>query len=158
MATLSVASPAFDVRAPYRAVLKLALPTVVAMLSQSVVNEVDVVFFSRLPCPESSNGQAALFPSLLVVWLFGGSLSAISVGTQALVARRFAEKDEHKAGAVLANAAWFCLLTGGFFSVLGLITLPWIIDQVIKVPEVRAVALLYTRWRLLGVVSMSMTM
>src|ERR1700691_1947757 len=104
--SLSIPAPLFDVRSPYRAVLRLAWPTVLAMVSQSFVNEVDVVFFSRLPSPESSNGQAALLPSLLVVWLFGGSLSAISVGTQALVARRFAEKEEHRAGAVLANAAW----------------------------------------------------
>ena len=158
MTTLSIPAPLFDVRSPYRAVLRLALPTVVAMLSQSVVNEVDVVFFSRLPCPESSNGQAALLPSLLVVWLFGGSLSAISVGTQALVARRYAERDDHRAGAVLANSAWFCLLTGGVFSILGLLALPWILGLVIEVPAVRDVALSYTRWRLLGVVSMSMTM
>jgi MATE family multidrug resistance protein len=158
MTTLSLSAPLFDVRSPYRAVLKLALPTVLAMLSQSVVNEVDVVFFSRLPSPESSNGQAALLPSLLVVWLFGGSLSAISVGTQALVARRYAEQDPDRAGAVLSNAAWFCLLTGGVFSVLGLLTLPLILGLVIKVPEVRDVALSYTRWRLFGVISMSMTM
>ena len=104
----------------YQTILRLAIPTVLAMLSQSVVNEIDVIYFSRLPCPDSSNGQAALLPSLILVWLFGGSLSAISVGTQALVARRYAEKENHRAGAVLANAAWFCLLTGGFFSVLGL--------------------------------------
>jgi MATE family multidrug resistance protein len=158
MATLSLPAPLFDARSPYRAVLWLALPTVLAMLSQSVVNEVDVVFFSRLPCPESSNGQAALLPSLLVVWLFGGSLSAISVGTQALVARRYAERDTDRAGAVLTNSAWFCLLTGGIFSIVGLLALPWILGLVIKVPEVREVALSYTRWRLFGVISMSMTM
>ena len=83
------------------------------MLSQSVVNEIDVVFFSHLPCPESSNGQAALLPSLILVWLFGGSLSAISVGTQAIVARRYAEGDRPAAGAVLANAAFFCLVARG---------------------------------------------
>src|SRR5579864_1946178 len=112
MATLSLPAPLFDVRSPYKAVLRLALPTVVAMLSQSVVNEVDVVFFSRLPCPESSNGQAALLPSLILTWLFGGSLSAISVGTQALTARRYAERNYDAAGAVLANGAWFCLVAG----------------------------------------------
>src|SRR5208282_5348593 len=121
----------FDARAPYRTILRLALPTVVAMLSQSVVNEVDVIFFSHLPCPESSNGQAALFPSLIVVWLFGGSLSAISVGTQALVARRYAENQPERAGAVLANAAWFCLLSGALFSILGLLVLPWILGLMI---------------------------
>src|SRR5512146_1568178 len=83
---------------PYRVVLKLAAPTVLAMLTQSIVNEVDIVFFSWLPCPESSNAQAALLPSLILLWMFGGSLSAISVGTQALTARRFAEGRSHDAG------------------------------------------------------------
>jgi Na+-driven multidrug efflux pump len=45
---------------PYRVILRLAAPTVLAMLTQSVVNEIDIVFFSRLPYPESSDAQAAL--------------------------------------------------------------------------------------------------
>src|SRR5687767_694340 len=90
----------------YRTILRLAMPTVIAMLSQSIVNEIDVFFFTRLPHPEDSNAQAALLPSLLLVWLFGGSLSAISVGTQALTARRYAERRYEAAGRVLANSAW----------------------------------------------------
>jgi MATE family multidrug resistance protein len=143
---------------PYRVILRLALPTVIAMLSQSVVNEIDVVFFSRLPCPESSNGQAALLPSLIVLWAFGGSLSAISVGTQALTARRYAERRPGEAGAVLANGAWFCLLAGAALSLIGFLLLPAIFRLMIKVPEVQRVALSYSRWRILGVVSMAMTM
>src|SRR5438477_434900 len=104
---------------PYRVILRLAAPTVAAMLTQSIVNEIDIVFFSRLPCPESSNAQAALLPSLILLWMFGGSLSAISVGTQAIAARRFAEERRQDAGAVLTNAATFALLAGVVFSVLG---------------------------------------
>jgi multidrug resistance protein, MATE family len=78
-------------RTPIAAVLKLAGPTVLAMLLQSLVNEVDVYFFRKLDGAEAINAQAALAPSLIMVWLFGGSLSAISVGTQALTARRYAE-------------------------------------------------------------------
>ena len=63
-----------------RIVLKLALPTVLAMLAQSAVNEVDIIFFAWLGCPDSSFAQAALLPCLLLLWMFGGSLSAISVG------------------------------------------------------------------------------
>src|SRR4051812_32487435 len=100
---------------PYRTILRLAAPTVVAMLSQSAVNEIDILFFSKLPHPEDSNAQAALLPSLLLVWLFGGSLSAISVGTQALVARRYAERRYEAAGAVVANSAFFCLVAGLVF-------------------------------------------
>ena len=146
------------VRSPYRAILTLALPTVFAMLSQSVVNEIDVIFFSHLPCPESSNGQAALLPSLIIVWLFGGSLSAINVGALALTARRVAERKPEDAGAVLANAAWFSLVAGAAVSVLGWVLLPRILGLMIEAPDVRAVALGYSRWRMMGVISMAMTM
>ncbi len=152
------AAPLVHERHRYAAILRLALPTVVAMLSQSVVNEIDVVFFSHLPCPESSNGQAALLPSLILVWLFGGSLSALSVGTQAIVARRYAEGDRPAAGAVLTNAVFFCLVAGAAFSVIGLLCLPWLIKTMISVPEVQGVALDYTRWRLFGIVSMASSM
>ncbi len=143
---------------PYRTVLRLALPTVVAMLSQSVVNEIDVIFFAQLPCPESSNAQAALLPSLLLVWLFGGSLSAISVGTQALTARRYAEKRYDAAGAVLANSAFFCLIAGVLFAILGAFTINALLGLIIQVPQAHEIALAYSKWRLLGIVSMAMTM
>jgi MATE family multidrug resistance protein len=158
METVDLAAPLVHERDRYGAILRLALPTVVAMLSQSIVNEIDVVFFSHLPCPESSNGQAALLPSLILVWLFGGSLSALSVGTQAIVARRYAEGDRPAAGAALTNAVFFCLAGGIAFSVIGIVCLPWLVKTMIGVPEVQAVALDYTRWRLLGVVSMAATM
>src|SRR5437868_15099935 len=109
---------------PYRVILRLATPTVIAMLSQSIVNEIDVVFFSHLPCPESSNGQAALLPSLIVLWVFGGSLSAISVGTQAFTARRFAERRHTDAGAVLVNAVCFAALAGILFTAFGYLVGP----------------------------------
>jgi MATE family multidrug resistance protein len=143
---------------PYKAILRLAMPTVIAMLSQSVVNEVDVLFFAHLPYPESSNAQAALLPSLLLVWLFGGSLSAISVGTQALVARRYAERHYASAGAVLANAAWFTLIAGAIVTVVGILSLPFIVRVMTAVPEKADIMLAYTRWRLFGVISMAMTM
>lgn len=143
---------------PYRTILRLALPTVVAMLSQSVVNEIDVFFFTRLPFPESSNAQAALLPSLLLVWLFGGSLSAISVGTQALTARRYAERRYDAAGAVLANSAFFCLVAGIAFAIIGAFTIDSLLGLVLQVPEAHAIAYSYSKWRLFGVVSMAMTM
>jgi multidrug resistance protein, MATE family len=141
----------------YKAILWLAMPTVFAMVSQSLVNEIDVFFFGRLPIPDSSYAQAALLPSLILTWLFGGSLSAISVGTQAMVARRYAEGDRRAAGAVLGNAAYFCIGAGAVFSIVGLLLLPWLIRSMIEVPEVQDVAIRYTRWRLYAVISMSAT-
>lgn len=142
---------------PHRAILRLALPTVGAMLTQSVVNEVDIVFFARLPCPESSNAQAALLPSLIILWLFGGSLSAISVGTQAFVGRRFAEKNREDAGAVLCNAAFFAVVAGIAFSIIGYLLTPAILSLLIKNEGARVAAESYLKWRLLGVTSMVAT-
>ena len=142
---------------PERVVLRLAMPTVLAMLAQSAVNEIDLIFLSWLPCPESSNAQAALLPSLILLWMFGGSLSAISVGTQALAARRFAEKRPAEAGAVLANSWVFSLLAGITFTVLGYLSIPLVLPVLIQVEEVREAARSYLNWRLLGITSMAMT-
>ena len=138
--------------------MRLATPTIIAMLSQSVVNEIDVVFFSHLPGSESSTAQAALLPSLIILWLFGGSLSAIGVGTQALVARREAEGNKDAAGAVLGNAFAFALVAGLVVTAFSQWLLPTIMERLIQVPDVRAVAISFTRWRLWGVVSMATTM
>jgi len=142
---------------PVRVILKLALPTVFAMLTQSAVNEVDIIFFSHLPCPESSTAQAALFPSLILLWMFGGSLSAISVGTQAISARRFAEGKSIDAGAVLVNS-WVCsLLASIVFTGVGYLVMPLALHALIRVPEVREAAQGYLNWRLLGITSMAAT-
>lgn len=154
------AAPVDTSGSPYGVVLRLALPTVFAMLSQSIVNEIDIVFFAHLPCPESSNAQAALLPSLILLWLFGGSLSAISVGTQVYTARRFGEDaadNRSRAGAVLANAWVFALVAGIVFTGLGYLAMPAMLGVLIKVPEVREAAQAYLSWRLLGITSMAVT-
>jgi multidrug resistance protein, MATE family len=153
----SSAAPVVTHGSPYRVILRLAAPTVLAMLTQSVVNEIDIVFFSRLPCPESSNAQAALLPSLILLWMFGGSLSAISVGTQAIAARRIAEGKAQESGGVLVNSWFFSLVAGVVFTALGYACLPLVLRFLIKVPEVRDAARAYMSWRLLGIASMAIT-
>lgn len=127
------------------------------MLTQSVVNEVDIVFFARLPCPESSNAQAALLPSLILLWLFGGSLSAISVGTQAFTGRRYAEERYGDAGAVLMNALFFAIVGGVVFSALGYLAMPGMLGLIVKSAPAREAATRYLGYRLLGVTSMAAT-
>ncbi len=139
---------------PQRVVLRLALPTVLAMLAQSAVNEIDIIFLSWLPQPESSNAQAALLPSLILLWMFGGSLSAISVGTQAIAARRYAQGKPLEAGAVLLNSFSFAIVSSIALTVVAYLLLPSALGIMIKVPAVRAQAEHYMHWRLLGMISM----
>jgi multidrug resistance protein, MATE family len=139
-------------------ILKLAIPTVFAMLMQSSVNVVDDVYFRHLPDQlVASNAQSALQPSLILVWLFGGSLGAISVGTQAITARRFAEGKYHAAGAVLSNAVWFTLVGGAVTCFAAYFLIPFILARLIPNPDVRAIAESYSHWRLFAFISMSMT-
>src|SRR4051812_20897521 len=133
------------------------MPTVLAMLAQSAVNEVDIIFFAALGCPGSSYAQAALLPCLLLLWMFGGSLSAISVGTQALGARRFAEGRSLEAGTVLANSWVFSLVAGIAFTALGYLTIPHVLGVLVRSPEVREVGTGYLNYRLLGITSMAVT-
>jgi putative MATE family efflux protein len=142
---------------PYSVILRLATPTMIAMLSQSIVNEIDIVFFAHLPCPESSNGQAALAPSLILLWAFGGSLSAIAVGTQALTARRYAERKPEEAGAVLTNATFFALLASVIFAGLGYVILKPLLHVMVKNPAAAEYAIGYSQWRFLGITSMALT-
>jgi multidrug resistance protein, MATE family len=169
-------------RTPVVAVLKLAAPTVLAMLLQSLVNDIDIYFFRKLPGAEGVNAQAALGPSLIMLWLFGGSISAISVGTQALTARRYAEarrveqanqaagnatrsdgSDEASeakvaaAGAVLTNSLAFCLVSGVLMSVVAYFSMGFLLSKIVKVPAALDTAIAYSRWRVFGIVSMVTT-
>jgi multidrug resistance protein, MATE family len=157
---LSLSAPNANVvtsGSPYRVVLRLAAPTVLAMLAQSAVNEIDIIFLSWLPQPESSNAQAALLPSFILLWMFGGSLSAISVGTQTIAARRFAQHKPFDAGAVLFNSMLFAFASSVVLTAVAYALLPAALGVLIKVPDVRAAAERYLSWRLLGVVSMVTT-
>jgi MATE family multidrug resistance protein len=141
----------------HRVILRLALPTLAAMLSQSLVNEIDIVFFAQLPEPEGSNAQAALAASLALLWAFGGTLSAVSVGTQAMTARRFAEDKLHDAGAVLLNALVLSIVGGLAFVGLGYALQTTLLSALIKVPGARDSAHAYLDWRMLGILSMAVT-
>jgi Na+-driven multidrug efflux pump len=89
--------------------------------------------------------------------MFGGSLSAISVGTQALAARRFAQGRNADAGTVLANSWLFSLVAGVVFTAFGYLVIPHVLGVLVESPEVRAVATGYLNYRLLGITSMAVT-
>jgi putative MATE family efflux protein len=95
-------------------------------------------------------------PSLILLWVFGGSLSAISVGTQAFTARRYAERRHADAGAILINAVAFATVAGILFTIAGYFVVPLLLNS-LKVQGVRDAASGYLRWRLLGITSMAVT-
>lgn len=134
----------------------LGLPVIFGMLTQTAVNQIDSVMVGRLPEKVAVAGTAALGPSLLLLWFFGGFLSAISVGTQAVTARRFGEGDVRGAGRVLTNSAVVALLASVVMTVVALLVVEPFFHYISHDPAVREAGVAYSRVRMLGIFSMAM--
>ncbi len=153
----AVAAP-FLAREDVRRILMLAVPAMLAFLTQTAVNIVDTVFFGYLPEPDRSDGQSVLSNSLILLWAVGGFFSAISVGTQAMVARRTGAGHPLEAGAVLKNAVVLASVASLFASIAGYFFISSAFALLMPDnPNSAALGTAYTQWRFLGVVSMVAT-
>ncbi|MEL6181020.1 MAG: MATE family efflux transporter, partial [Myxococcota bacterium] len=140
-----------------RRIARLSGPIIFAMLTQTLVNIADTFFVGQLELSVATPGQAALGYALPLLWSVGGFLSAISVGTQAITARRFGAKQWSEAGGVLTNSVVLAVLTGVVCSILGALACPLAYDLLTQDPEVRALGVPYAQIRMLGVLSMVAT-
>lgn len=138
-------------------VLALAVPAMLAFLTQTLVNIVDTYFFGLLEEPERSDGQAMLSLALPLLWAVGGFFSAISVGTQAMVARRVGAGEAKESGRVLANAVVLSMVASLIASVLGFYAIPYAYSLASHDPAYIEIGSTYTQWRFVGVVSMVVT-
>ncbi len=132
----------------------LAAPVVLAMISQTAINLVDHALIGRLPVAEASSGQTAVTISLILMWAVGGSLSAISVGAQALTARRYGENEPEKAGQVMFNTIIVALASSTVMAIAGYLLVPVVFPYFHPNPEVVRLGMPFLRWRMIGVVSM----
>ena len=132
----------------------LAAPVVLAMISQTAINLVDHALIGRLPVAEASSGQPAVTISLILMWAVGGSLSAISVGAQALTARRYGENEPEKAGQVMFNTIIVALASSTVMAIAGYLLVPVVFPYFHPNPEVVRLGMPFLRWRMIGVVSM----
>lgn len=138
-------------------ILRMALPIVIAMLTQTAINILDTVMVGWLDPSYAVAGQAALSFSTPLLWLFGGFLSSISIGTLAIVARRQGEKNYPLAGAALTNAVAIAVISSLVVGTVAYIFVPQIFGLLIDNDAVIAFGVPYARFRLLGVLSMVTT-
>ncbi len=140
-----------------RRILVLAGPIIVAMFTQTFINVVDTIFVGKLDPSYSIPGQSALGFSLPLLWAFGGSLSALGVGTQAMTARRFGSKDDLGAGVVVANSLVVTLVSSLVFTVLAWFLVPVFFEFLTNNRSVIELGVPYARVRILGITAMVMT-
>lgn len=138
-------------------IAQLAVPVVIGMLTETLVNHVDTILVSRLPGNVGIDGVAAIWLSLPVFWAIGGFFASLQVGTQALVARRFGEGRPEEAGKVLTNSLAVALFAGAAASAAGWFVIPKLFPLLNPNPEVVRLGSQYCQIRMLNIFSMVIT-
>ena len=103
-----------------------------AMLTQTLINQVDHVLVGHLPVENRHRGRPRCSLASSCCGAFGGLLSAISVGTQALTARRIGADDVEGAGAIATNSQVLAVLASLVVTALCWFAAPWLFSLVNK--------------------------
>jgi len=141
-----------------RRVLRLGVWVMLAVITQFFVNAADTFMVGRLEAKTATASQAALGLGMPLFWGVGGFFAAVSFGTQALVARRYAAGDHRAAGAVLWNALWIALAAGLLGGALGHALVDPAMGYFAEASEAqRRLGADYTRIRMLGIPGMVLT-
>lgn len=138
-------------------ILRLGWPVILGMLSQTAINTIDLLMVGRLDDSVAVPATAAIMASVVLLWGYGGFLSAISVGTQALSARRFSEGEKEKAGQILFNSVVLAILSSIVITFIALIFLDPAMNILSTNDEVKSIGINYSKIRLLGLPSMALT-
>lgn len=137
-------------------IVHLGWPVIFGMFTQSAINTVDLLMIGRLDDTVAVPGSAAVMSSLIILWAYGGFLSAISVGTQAIAARRFSEGNFMDAGQVLTNSLFVSLIASFLVTFLSIYTIEPVIALLTKDEIVRKMSVEYSSIRLLALPSMAL--
>jgi MATE family multidrug resistance protein len=141
-----------------RRILYLGGFVMLAMVSQYMVNAADNLMVGRLDPEQATASQAALGVGLPLYWAVGGFFAAVSYGTQAMTARRFAEKNEDRAGQVLFNSLAVAVVAGILGVCIGYFLSPFAVEYLAEASaEQKRLATSYVQLRALGIGAMVVT-
>lgn len=137
-------------------IVNLGWPVILGMLTQTAINTIDLLMVGRLDDAVAVPGTAAIMASVVLLWAYGGFLSAISVGTQALSARRFSEGAFHRAGQVLSNSIAVSVIASAIISTIAIAMIDRTMVLLSKSSEVQEIGSSYSQIRLLALPSMAL--
>ncbi len=131
-------------------IIHLAFPVIVGMISHTVLNLVDTAMVGRLGDTALAAVGLGSFFSFVLVMIFG----SLSIGTQAITARRLGEKRNDEFGRIIYNAFLLAFVIGVGVSLAGYPASRWIFSRLSDKPIVVQTGTPYLEIRMLGVFAM----
>lgn len=129
-----------------RQVFAIAIPIILGMLSQNVLNLVDAAMVGSLGNAALASVGLASFANFVA----GAPLMGLSAGVQAMAARRIGEERAHEAAIPLNGGLLVCVAFGIPWIGLIAVASPWWFPQLAGDPEIARVGLPYLLCRLAG--------
>ncbi len=136
--------PAYEALAnePVRSLLlKMAGPSIVAMLMQALYNTVDSMYVSRI----SSGSMAAVTLAYPVQMIMGALSTGIGVGINSAISRSLGAKDSQKAAKAAANGLSLGLITVVVMILFGIFGSQPFVSMYTSDPEVLTGGIIYVR-------------
>ncbi|MBQ3460378.1 MAG: MATE family efflux transporter [Solobacterium sp.] len=121
--------------------LKMAGPSIVAMLMQAFYNTVDSMYVARI----SDGSLAAVTLAFPVQMIMGALSTGIGVGINSCISRNLGAKNTEEAGSAAANGLLIGILTAGIMILFGLFGSQAFVSLYTNDPEVSAAAVIYIR-------------
>lgn len=131
---------------PKKAVVKLSVPMMLAMLVQTVYNLVDGVWVAGLG-PQALAAVGLFFPVFMIVLSLA---MGVGVGASAVVAKKVGERDKKGADAAATTAVFLALAIGTVTTFVSLSTVGPLLKTTNASPEVLGLSLDYAKVLLLS--------
>jgi len=126
-----------------RRIARLAIPVVLAQLSQTFMGLADTLMVGRL----GTSAVAAVGVATLLFAVLANALKAIETGVQTLIARRVGEGRDGEVGQILGSAMVVVFGAGALICVQGLLWPEFWVSLVLDDPAVRELGAGYLFWR-----------
>ncbi len=136
--------------------VNLATPVFIGMLTQTFLNIFDTAMVGRLP-EYATEALAAIGLGIITMWVIGGFLNSISVGTLAIVSRRYGEGNFEESGQVLFNSLILAFSLGVLFSAVGAYFAPHIFPYFTQEKKVGELGGIFLRYRFIGMLPFLLT-
>jgi putative MATE family efflux protein len=131
---------------PYRGLLKLAAPLMLAFGIQTMFNVVDTIFVGRIG-PDAIAGVSLSFPVQMIMVAIAGGMG---IGAQSLIARAIGAKNLTSADNAAEHGMLMALMAGVATTVIGLLSISFVISALGATPSVTGYALDYINIILFG--------